>query len=137
MDIPDYKKRTIQVYDDNIEDYERINKDFIKQYLLEETTYFLSHLPGKKILDLGSGPGDHALYFNSKGFDTLCIDLSPKMIQRCKQKGLVTIMADIENVPPLPHQFDGIWAYQSLIHVPRAKLPGLFRTYQHLLNDHG
>ena len=41
-----------------------------------------------RVLDLGCGPGRHALYLQEEGFDVLGIDASPLAIKVAKERGL-------------------------------------------------
>lgn len=40
--------------------------------------------PSRRILDLGSGTGEHARFLASKGFDVVGVDLSPAMIEKSR-----------------------------------------------------
>ena len=60
-----------------------------------------------KILDIGCGAGRHSLYLQSKGFDTTGIDISPLLIEVCKQRGIKnTAVLSIEKVDELNQRFD-------------------------------
>ena len=41
------------------------------------------------------------------------------MVNLCKDKGLSTVLGDFNNIPFSDHKFDGVWAYTSLLHVPK------------------
>jgi len=41
-----------------------------------------------RVLDIGCGAGRHSLYLQERGHDVLGIDLSPKAIEVCRQRGL-------------------------------------------------
>lgn len=42
--------------------------------------------PARKIVDLGSGTGDHARFLASKGFEVTGVDVSPSMIERSRAR---------------------------------------------------
>jgi SAM-dependent methyltransferase len=44
----------------------------------------LSNLPSRRVLDLGSGPGEHARFLASHGFEVVGVDGSPSMIERAR-----------------------------------------------------
>jgi SAM-dependent methyltransferase len=44
----------------------------------------LGNGPSRRILDLGSGPGEHARFLASHGFDVVGVDASPAMIDRAR-----------------------------------------------------
>ena len=45
-----------------------------------------------KVVDVGCGPGRHALYLQKQGYDVLGIDQSPLVIKVCKLRGLKKVM---------------------------------------------
>lgn len=125
--------------------YNRIAGD----YLAEHQNYnwwqagadkFIALLPkGALVLDLGCGPGIDAAYLTSKGLRIVGIDISEKMITLAKERvpsGKFFVMDMIE-VPSLPHEFDGIYAKASLLHVPKKDLPGVLEKLRSKLKAGG
>ena len=121
------------------EAYDRYAKKFDEKFgahfrgaVKEEANIFLRNLQGKDVIDLGSGPGNHAEYFQRKGFQVLCVDFSEPMLQLCREKGLKTGRMDIEEWELPEQSADGIWAYACLLHVPKAKaayaIENIYRT---------
>jgi SAM-dependent methyltransferase len=47
----------------------------------------LSNAPSRRILDLGSGTGEHARFLASKGFDVTGVDSSPAMLEKSRAGG--------------------------------------------------
>lgn len=47
----------------------------------------LHDAPSKKVLDLGSGTGEHARFLASKGFDVTGVDSSPAMLEKSRAAG--------------------------------------------------
>ncbi len=43
--------------------------------------------PSRRVLDLGCGPGEHARFLASRGFEVVGIDASPSMIQKAGARG--------------------------------------------------
>jgi len=117
----DYKTETKKAYDSYPEKFDEYFGFYFDQYVQKEADNFLSKLKGKTILDLGSGTGNHAEYFQKKGFDVTCLDISEEMLKVCKNKGLKTVLMDIENLG-LKEKFDGIWSYTSFLHLQKRKL---------------
>ena len=117
-----YKEETKKAYDKYPEQFDHYFDVYFKQYVQKEADNFLSKLKGKKLLDLGSGPGNNAEYFKERGFDVLCLDISQELLNICKKKGLKTVLMDIENLN-LEEKFDGVWCYTSLLHMPKEKIP--------------
>ena len=133
----DYKEETIRAYDTYPE---RFNDNFgnhFEQYAKKSADEFLGLLKGKRILDLGSGPGNHAAYFQEKGYDVLCLHVSDEMLKLCAKKGLRTIKMDIEALDFPTESFDGIWAYASLLHVPKSRIKGIGDMLHAMLRSGG
>lgn len=135
--MKNYLESNLQAYEENhnflVNRYDRVFGENEKNNLGE----FTSSLPGRKILDLGCGTGVYALYFKEKGFDVTCVDFSPKMITLCKSKGLNAIQLDIEKLTFEKESFDGIFAWGSLIHIPKEKLLVVLANLQKMLRPNG
>lgn len=126
------KEETVAAYDAHAERFDAEYERHLRRYNIAHADAFLSALPGRSILDLGCGPGNHAAYFRAKGFDPLCGDLSAGMLDLCRRKGLPTVRLDIEAFG-LPETFDGIWANACLLHLRKADVPAaLDRIVRHL-----
>lgn len=132
-----YIEENKNTYETFAKDFDKKFGDFFHKYLEQKADFFLSQLKGKKILDLGSGPGNHANYFRQKGFDVLCLDISEEMLKLCREKGLKTMLMNIENLALEDNSFDGIWAYTSLLHVPKEKLPSVLKKLNLALKKEG
>ena len=84
--MDDYKQKTWEAYERYAGVFDHKYKKHFYSYVLAEAENFVRHLYGNKVIDLGSGPGDHALYFQEKGLDVLCVDFSKEMLQLCNKK---------------------------------------------------
>jgi len=96
---------------------------YIKDYISDVVDFFLGKLSGERILDLGSGPGEGSQYFKDKGFKAVSLDISKSMVGMCSEKDLEVVQGDYENIPFRGRSFDGVWAYTSLLHVPKTIFP--------------
>jgi len=137
MNITDIKKETQLAYNKYASEYGERTKYFLKKYLAEDVNLFLRNLKGKKILDLGSGPGRDALFFKQNGFSPVCADMSESMVNLCRQKGLKAYEMDIENLEFENNSFDGIWSYASLLHLPKNKIEGVLEKIKELIKENG
>lgn len=131
-----YKDETRKAYDMYTDEFAGKFEDSM-QYILPELDLFLKKLEGKKILDLGSGPGHHAEYFKEKGFDVLCGDISVSMVELCQKRGLRAEVMDIENLQLPENSFDGVWSYTSLLHVPRRNMTKVIEGIARILKPKG
>lgn len=111
-----------------ISTYNQIAKEYD-----EETTPFWEEIPATifnkfselvtgKVLDIGSGPGRDGLLLKNKGLDVICLDASETMIEMSKSRGLESVLGDFMDLPFPDHTFNGIWAYTSLLHIPKKDI---------------
>ncbi len=131
----DYEE-TRRVYDKYAREYDKRTKDYL-QYIMEDVELFIQNLPGNVILNLGSGPGRDSLFFKARGLLPMCVDYSRSMIEICKEKGLIGILMDIENLGFADNSFDGIWAYTSLLHMPKQNLSSVLIEISRVLRPNG
>ena len=74
------------------------------------------------LVDVGAGTGVHGAYFRDAGLDVTCVDLSPAMVARCRERGLSAVNQDVLHLD-LPARFDAAFAMNSLLHTPPEDLP--------------
>ena len=120
--MDDYKLRTISVYNTHAVQHSQKFSNAFDLRRRSEFPEFVEALSGNRVLDLGCGNGDHALYFKARGLDVTCIDLSEEMIELCLGKGLDARVMDIEDLNFEANSFDGVWAVTSLLHIPKQNL---------------
>ncbi len=127
-------KRTYNRYPDLFD--EKFDRHF-NLFVRPEAEAFLRFTPGNIILDLGSGPGNHAVYFKDQGYDVTCVDNSRAMVSCCRKKGLTALYMDIESLDFPDQTFDGIWAYASLLHIPKERGKLVIPKLARLLRPNG
>ncbi len=133
----DQKKITIDSYDKTADQYFKI----VSEFDLFPEIFEFNHLmiPNGRILDLGCGPGHHALFFSEKGFRVVGVDLSENMISIAKKiapKAEFEIM-DISNITFPSNSFDGIWASASLLHIPKKDIQTVLEKLYEILVPNG
>ncbi|MBS3090040.1 class I SAM-dependent methyltransferase [Candidatus Pacearchaeota archaeon] len=121
---PDYFDIKFGTYSNNV-----IRKE------LDYVSHSLSK--GARILDLRSGPGNHAHYFKDCGFDVYCLDFSEAILKKCREKGLKTVKMDFENMSFSPESFNMVWAYTSLLHIPKERVPRVISLIHNILTNGG
>lgn len=91
-----------------------------------------------RILEIGCGNGRDAKAISKLSGDYLGIDISKAMLDIAKQEnpGLNFELADIENYD-LPKGLDVIFAFASLIHVPRESLKKVLSQAYESINEGG
>ncbi len=118
-------------------DYDQFVKNYISKYIRGDINLFLNKLNRNKILDIGCGSCRDSLYFKNRNFDVTAIDISKKMIEICKKNGVDAIKMNFEKMKFPNQYFDGIWAYISLLHIPKKKLPHLLKKIKKMLKKNG
>lgn len=135
--MSNYKSETKEAYDKFAPEFEKKFEEHFYKYVQEKADKYIILLKGKTILDLGSGPGNHAIYFKQKGLNVFCLDNSEEMIKLCKEKGLYAKLGDIEDLKFAPESFDGVWAYASLLHIPKEKIGTILEKIYLILKKEG
>ena len=118
----EYKKETIASYDAHAAHHSQKFQRMFDLSRRPEFAKFMKYLHGRKILDLGCGPGYHAQYFSTQGLDVVAADLSDEMVALCKAIDLNVVKMDIENITLEDNSFDGVWAVTSLLHIPKKNM---------------
>lgn len=117
--------QTLNYYTENAADFAAgtVNVDFsaTQERFLEKL------LPGASILDLGCGSGRDTKAFLDRGYRMTAVDGSPEL---CRIASAYTgipvrqmLFAELDDAK----SYDGIWACASILHVPSAELPDIFR----------
>lgn len=86
---------------------------------------FLSTLESEnksKLIDIGAGTGVHGKFFQDHGIEVTCIDISPALIDKCKEKGLNCYLANILENTRIDQLYDSAFALNSLLHIPTTQL---------------
>jgi len=90
-----------------------------------------------RLLDIGAGTGVHGMYFQQRGLQVVCTDLSPAMVRCCQRKGLEAFAMDFLNLAFPRGSFDAVFAMNCLLHVPAADLPAVLDAIDGLLRSDG
>jgi SAM-dependent methyltransferase len=92
---------------------------------------------GRRLLELGAGPGHDSAYFAEAGLEVVATDVSPAMVEFCRAKGLDARVADVFALDFPPAAFDAIYTVNCLLHVPDADLPAVLANLALLLRHKG
>ena len=79
--------------------------------------------PSPRLLELGPGTGQLAAFATGLGARVFAIELSPENVARCRRRGIGAQVGDLRAVGEMAElgTFDGVYAINSLLHVPRAQ----------------
>jgi len=126
---------TIATYDARAAEYARMSKTL---HELPEMEAFVALLPdGARLLDLGCGPGQYAEWFANHGCAVEALDASAEMVKLAAARpGISARQARFEDLPAAP-TYDAVWANFSLLHIPRAELPGHLKRIKRALKPAG
>ncbi len=128
--------------DKNVEYYNQNADSFFAGSLTadmsEVQNRFLSYVPaGGRILDAGCGSGRDSKAFLDAGYEVVSFDASEEMCKRASEYiGHDVINMRFEDIS-YDHEFDGIWACATLLHVPMDELPGIMRKMHAALKTNG
>src|SRR5207245_4151491 len=75
------------------------------------------------VVDLGAGPCHEALLMRDAALRPLAIDLSPRMVNKCRERGIDASEMDITQLDLPSGEFGGVWASFSLLHLPKTEAP--------------
>ncbi len=119
--MKDPVEETIKVYDEIAEEWTARygNLDFMRDF----ADLFIDNLEGKRILDLGCGPGRDARYFSENNFEVVGIDLSESFLKLARQNAPRAEFRKMDLTrPEFPREhFDGVWAAASALHIPKKQ----------------
>lgn len=130
--------------DETIATYNAIADSYTQNYIdrspwQELYSTFTNRLVGRKILDIGSGPGHDAKIFTDLGLEVTGIDLSEKLIQHARSKAPDATFIKMDmRVLNFPNEtFDGVWALASLQHLPKSEIIGALKEIRRVLKPTG
>lgn len=121
---------TKSVYEDPeiVEGY--IQRNALNPKQIELIKSFSKTIKGKRVVDLGCGPGHESYIFSELGFEVTGLDYSHEMIRRAKSfKSSINqpnfVVGDMRFLTNYfdENSFDAIWASASLLHIQRKDMP--------------
>ena len=130
-------KTTVDTYDQLATAYDQETTNFWNRFPRGVIDTFIESIRYKKVLDVGSGPGRDGLIIAQRGLDVTCLDASAVMVDLCKKNGLKSVLGDFNQLPFDDGEFGGVWAYTSLLHVPKAHVHRALREIKRVLRPDG
>jgi 2-polyprenyl-3-methyl-5-hydroxy-6-metoxy-1,4-benzoquinol methylase len=98
---------------------------------------------GQKILDIGCGSGDNAIYLAKQGFEVTGIDYAKKGIQLAKSRAEKShtsvdfLVGDAFNLSWLNYQFDTVIDYGLYHNIPLEKLDKYLSSVEQVIKPNG
>ena len=91
----------------------------------------------RTLLELGAGTGRDGQFFQDHGLEVTCIDLSPAMVDLCRQKGLTASVMDFGDLHFPASSFEAVYALNCLLHLPKNELPTVLQLIDTVLTPAG
>ncbi len=129
--------KTIQTYNRYAEKY--FQKNCSVECIKEILEFFIKNICGKRILDVGCGPGRDVKFFCDRGFEAIGIDLSRNLLEIARKnvpKARFYLM-DMRNLTFPDKYFDGIWACASFLHVSKRDAERTLNGFHRVLKSSG
>jgi len=107
---------------------------------MEERSKFLSLLQKERkqtLLEIGAGTGHDSKFFQEQGLEVVCIDLSPAMVELCRQKDLTAYVMDMADIQLPADSFDAVYSMNSLLHLTKTEFPWVLLQVDRLLRVDG
>lgn len=137
MMMNELKESLQQSYDKETKSRDRLDVQDWKVIEREKFLELLMLENKKNLLEIGAGTGRDSLYFNDKGFSVKTIDLSSAMVALCREKGLDAETMSFDQLDFPSDTFDGIWALNCLLHVPKKELASVLNGIKRVLKPGG
>jgi len=139
MAMKEIKKTMAEAYSKKAQEYGVVRNEKFDTFLYQEMDQFVKSVKrvGKKVIDLGSGPGNESLYFRENGLEPVCIDIAPGMIEECRKKGLKAYLMDFDKLDFPAESFDGVWMSFSLLHIPKNEARVVIKEAHRVLVKNG
>jgi ubiquinone/menaquinone biosynthesis C-methylase UbiE len=129
--------KTIETYNQLAREYDEETSDFWELFPRAFIDTFATEVGNGKILNVGSGPGRDGLLLKDRRLDVTCLDASSAMVELSRQRGLTSIVGDFLDLPFENESFEGVWAYTSLLHIPKSDIRLAFTEIRRVLKLNG
>ena len=128
-------RQTLDFYDREAGDYAEMAH---KMTLPVELAAFMAQVPeGGRILDLGCGSGWAANAFLKSGFEVTAMDGSAGLAAEAKSRYGIDVIVQRFGEMDWQDRFDGVWAWFTLMHAPRAEMDANLARVQRALKTGG
>ena len=121
--IHESSNQTLDYYNRNVQ---RFTGETLEVEFSNIQDSFLSQLPpGSLILDFGCGSGRDSRYFLQKGYQVEACDGSEEMVKAASQNAGIPVKKMLFSELDETDRYDGIFACESILHVPSKELPDI------------
>lgn len=134
---PDVVEKTRKTYEEIAGDFFKIHSEIAE--VKEMSDLFIQGLKGKKILDIGCGPGRDSKYFSEAGLEVTGIDLAKSFVVLASENAprAKILQMDMRHLDFSENTFDGVWASASLLHIPKSEAKSTLEGFARILKAGG
>ncbi len=128
---------TIKTYERTAEHYYNNSENIARVRPLLD--YFIARLPGKRVLEIGCGPGRDAKYLSEHGLAVTGIDLTEHFIEMAANNAPKATFKrmDMRSLDFLEASFDGLWVMASFLHIPKRQGSKTLHGFARVLSPGG
>jgi ubiquinone/menaquinone biosynthesis C-methylase UbiE len=126
--IDTYNKMAKEYDDETVDFWDRFPRTFLDKFV---------ELSGKKIVNVGSGPGRDGLLLQQTGKEVVCVDASEAMVKLSSERGLESVLTGFDKLPFEDKSFDGVWSYTALLHIPKKSIDVPLKEISRVLKSSG
>ena len=128
--------QTIATYNQLARAYDDETADFWARFPGEFIDEFAGRISGS-VLNVGSGPGRDSVLLRDRGLEVVCLDASEAMNAMTESRGFRSVLGNFEAMPFADGEFGGVWAYTSLLHVPKSGIDQSMKEIRRVLKVGG
>lgn len=129
-------QQTIDTYNKRVREYDEEIVDFWQDFPRTFLNAFTA-ASGTDVLSVGSGTGTDAVLLRDAGKEVVCLDASEEMVAATTKLGFSSIYGNFSNLPFPEKTFDAVWAYTSLLHVPKSEMSQALTEISRVLKPSG
>lgn len=114
-------------------------KDYEKEVAFIDRIFKKFQIPGKRILDIGCGQGDHAILLQEKGYEVTGLDVSIQQIKRAKKRANGVNFKKVDFLDFQGKRYDGVtMLWNTILYFsPTKKLTQVMNKAADLLTPGG
>lgn len=123
-ELEELSSKTVAHYQRNAASFWQGTRDHDVSQNIDALLAALGDEPGRRILDLGCGPGRDLLELRRRGHDPVGLDACEAFVEMARAwSGAPVLQQDFLALDLPEEHFDGVFANASLFHVPTQELP--------------
>lgn len=135
---PDPIELTRQAYNRIAVQFAAVNAGMPEQVAKMASRLIAQIRPGRRILDLGCGPGRDLAWFAAHGAQITGADLSAGMLDEARRAVIAGLcQMDMRRLGFANRSFSGVWCNAALLHLPKREVPAALAEIRRILSPNG